>query len=71
MGLNTLSILIGYFIKSKFGRVGLFSNPPPQLGQTFFKLFSTHCLQKVHSKEQIIAHRNHLVNFCHSFRNIV
>jgi len=30
-------------------------NPPPQFGQTFLRIFSTHERQKVHSKEQIIA----------------
>src|SRR5262245_6929454 len=37
------------------GRIGLGENPPPQLGQTFSRTSSTHALQKVHSKLQIIA----------------
>jgi hypothetical protein len=55
IGLNTLSFLTGYFVKSAFGRVGLFSKPPPQFGQTFCNIFSTHGAQNVHSKVQIIA----------------
>jgi hypothetical protein len=31
------------------GRIGRFSKPPPQLGQTFRSTFSTHAAQKVHS----------------------
>ncbi len=54
-GLNTLSTLIGYFSNLECGRVGLFSKPPPQLGQTFSKMFSTHWIQNVHSKVQIMA----------------
>lgn len=54
-GLNTLSFPIGYTPNFDFGRVGLFSNPPPQFGQTFSKIFSTHVVQNVHSKVQIIA----------------
>jgi hypothetical protein len=37
------------------GRVGLRSNPPPQFGQTFSKIFVTQLVQKVHSKVQIMA----------------
>ena len=37
------------------GRIGLGEKPPPQLGQTFSSTSSTHALQKVHSKLQIIA----------------
>ena len=35
--------------------MGLFTNSPPQFGQRKSKTSSTHLLQKVHSKEQIIA----------------
>jgi len=35
--------------------MGRGANPPPQFGQTFWRMFSTHERQKVHSKEQIIA----------------
>jgi len=38
-----------------FGRIGLATKPPPQFGQVFCKVASTHLLQKVHSYEQIIA----------------
>src|SRR3954466_7541020 len=38
-----------------FGRIGRGQKPPPQFGQTFPKMSSTHERQKVHSKEQIIA----------------
>ena len=40
-----------YFVE----RTGRFSNPPPPFGQIFFRITSTHCLQKVHSNEQIMA----------------
>ena len=55
IGCITLSIRTGYLSTNVFGRVGLFSKPPPQLGQTFSKIVSTHSLQNVHSNVQIIA----------------
>ncbi len=55
MGLNTVSVLTGNLSNCKRGRVGLLSNPPPQLGQTLSKICSTQCVQNVHSKVQIIA----------------
>jgi hypothetical protein len=54
-GFNAWSTRTGYLLSSPFGRVGRFSNPPPQLGQTFSRTFSTHCAQNVHSKVQIMA----------------
>ena len=47
--------LSGYFFKRACGRVGRFSNPPPQLGQTFCRMFCTQSAQNVHSNVQIIA----------------
>lgn len=37
------------------GLTGLFSKPPPQFGQTLHRRSSTQGLQKVHSKEHIMA----------------
>jgi hypothetical protein len=37
------------------GRIGRFSNPPPQLGQTLCKTWATQSAQKVHSNEQMRA----------------
>jgi hypothetical protein len=37
------------------GRTGRAENPPPQFAHTLFSTLSTHDLQKVHSKVQIIA----------------
>ena len=54
-GFSSDSTLAGDFISFSFGRTGRFSNPPPQLGQTLNKIVSTHSLQNVHSKVQIIA----------------
>lgn len=45
----------GLLSNFSLGRIGLGENPPPQLGQTLFKRFSTHCLQNVHSKVQMQA----------------
>jgi hypothetical protein len=45
----------GYFSKRWFGRIGRFSNPPPQLGQILNKISYTQSLQNVHSKVQIMA----------------
>jgi len=39
------------------GLIGLGTNPPPQLEQTFPKTFSTHAAQNVHSNEQMRASR--------------
>ena len=54
-GLNIFLSEGGYFFKYFFGRMGRFSKPPPQLGQTLCRISSTHVLQKVHSKPQIMA----------------
>src|SRR5438034_6780548 len=53
-GLIYSSVFAGYFNNFSFGRVGRFSNPPPQLGQTFCKTFVTQSSQNVHSNVQII-----------------
>jgi hypothetical protein len=37
------------------GLIGLGTKPPPQFGQTFFNMVSTHVAQKVHSYEQMRA----------------
>jgi hypothetical protein len=54
-GLRYGSVLGGFFSSFSFGRFGLFSKPPPQLGQTLCNTSVTQSLQKVHSKVQIIA----------------
>jgi len=54
-GFKTLSFLGGLFSKYRFGLDGLFSNPPPQFGQTFFNIVSTQSLQNVQSNVHIIA----------------
>jgi hypothetical protein len=54
-GLWSGSVFGGYFKSFSFGRVGRFSKPPPQLGQTLCNTFFTQSLQKVHSNVQIIA----------------
>ena len=41
-------------MRSALGRIGRFSNPPPQLGQICCNN-STQATQNVHSNEQIIA----------------
>jgi hypothetical protein len=55
MGLCKFEVLTGYLDNSAIGRVGRFSKPPPQLGQTLFSTLVTQSAQKVHSKVQIIA----------------
>jgi hypothetical protein len=45
----------GYFSAISTGLTGLVTNPPPQLGQTFFNTSCTQLTQKVHSKLHIIA----------------
>lgn len=55
IGLYTTSELTGYFVRRLLGLMGRFSNPPPQFGHTFLKIWSTQSLQKVHSNVQIIA----------------
>lgn len=52
---KTALLLFGYFSKSFVGLVGRFSNPPPQFGQTLYKVLITQSMQNVHSKVQIIA----------------
>jgi hypothetical protein len=51
------SVDAGYFESSLAGRIGRRSNSPPQLGQTLSNRVAAQSLQKVHSKEQIIASR--------------
>jgi hypothetical protein len=41
--------------QSRDGRIGRGTKPPPQLGQTSCSTVSTHCVQNVHSYEQIRA----------------
>jgi hypothetical protein len=48
-------VVAGLFSILLEGRVGRFSKPPPQFGQTFSNTFVTHSRQNVHSKVQIIA----------------
>lgn len=55
IGLWTTFFDVGYFFKWYSGLIGLFSNIPPQFGQTWSKTFSTQSWQNVHSKVQIIA----------------
>jgi hypothetical protein len=55
MGWWRVWVSAGYFINFSCGLIGLFSNPPPQLGHTLCKTVCTHSAQKVHSKEQIMA----------------
>lgn len=55
VSLIILSVDGGYVLSSLFGRIGLTTKFPPQLGQTPFNFVSTQSLQKVHSKLHIIA----------------
>jgi len=61
------SVVAGYFNNFSFGRVGRFSNPPLQLGQTFCKTFVTQSIQNVHSNVQIIASVLSFGNFLPQF----
>lgn len=70
-GLKITFSLTGYFSKKLRGRTGLFSNPPPQLGQTFSKTCSTQSLQKVHSKVQIMASSESDGSFLPQFSQII
>jgi hypothetical protein len=62
-GFETTSAEAGKVLKHvsplhrRAGRMGRAVNPPPQLGHTLSSISSTHVLQNVHSKEQIIASR--------------
>ena len=69
-GRNSCSAFAGNFISFSLGRLGLFSKLPPQFGQTFCNTFSTHSLQKVHSKVHIIASVLWLGNFFPQFSQI-
>jgi len=55
IGLKTTTSDAGYLSNISFGLIGLWTNPPPQLGQTFSIMLATQSTQKVHSKVQIIA----------------
>jgi hypothetical protein len=54
-GLCLIMALAGFlprklpFFQFVDGRTGLGTNPPPQLGQTFFRISSAHEAQNVHS----------------------
>jgi len=55
IGLKTITVDAGYFSNLLAGRMGRFSNPPPQFGQICCKTVSTQVVQKVHSKLQMCA----------------
>jgi hypothetical protein len=54
-GFSTRSVEAGLFASFSGDLLGRATISPPQFGQTLFKTFVTQSVQKVHSKEQIIA----------------
>jgi hypothetical protein len=54
-GLKTREVDAGLFFNASTGLMGLVTKPPLQFGHWLFKIPSTQCVQKVHSKEQMCA----------------